>query len=63
VNGGKRDTASPNQTPTPSDRKLAADVYLSNSGVTVKNTDSIDFPALTLKLNLTQGGMTTDALM
>jgi len=40
----------------PPPRKLQAEVKLTRSGVSVKNTDSIDFPSLTLKLNLANSG-------
>ena len=56
--GTKRAAKTPEPVkPTPTtDRKLQADVQLSNAGVTVTNTDIADFPALTLKFNLTQLG-------
>lgn len=53
---GPRAVEQSKASPTPGDRKLSADVRLSQKGVTVKNTDSTDFPSMTLKLNLKNWG-------
>lgn len=53
-NNSKRE--SPQKSYETPDRKLQAQVQLSKVGVIVKNTDSIDFPSLKLKLNLAQTG-------
>lgn len=43
-------------TPTPAASNIAAHVQITNAGVLVTNTGSVDFPSLTLKLNMNKWG-------
>ncbi len=43
-------------TPTPVSRKLSAHVELTQRGIIVKNTDTVDFPSVAMKLNLKNWG-------
>ena len=52
----KSNRESINTSPTPAPRKLSAEVSLLPSGVLLKNTDSTDWPAVTVKLNLKEIG-------
>jgi len=57
--GGSRSATppAPPESTTPSvNPKLSADVSLTGKGIVVKNTDSIDFPSMTLKINLKDWG-------
>ncbi len=51
---GNTSSSPPKTDPKP--RNLQAEVKLAKNGVTVKNTDSVDFPSMTLKLNLANMG-------
>jgi hypothetical protein len=50
-----REPYSPPQTEAPP-KKLAADVEMTQTGIKITNTDSVDFPSLSMKLNLRDAG-------